>query len=282
MLTGREVGAEKPSTHYPIKTPILSPCDLPNLSLGQLPQVQQLPRVQRTPIPRLTHVSRLYADHSVGGARQAPDADPLDSVCGWLRGARRAAAGPQRSQCPHQRPGRSAPLGPGVIQTLPLLVWAPSLLPGPEPGIPQLLACLGHPPAVPDFSVCVPCPRCFLRFSLFFPGHCQEPCLFLSNFPTSVLACPRCLSVSSGPPMSISQSKGGHPVPSMPALASSQPVPPSQPTSDPVSTWHPLILFPPAPYVFTVSPACPRHHHAPCPNTSTPVPLYSLLSVLNI
>lgn len=166
MLTGREVGAEKPSTHYPIKTPILSPCDLPNLSLGQLPQVQQLPRVQRTPIPRLTHVSRLYADHSVGGARQAPDADPLDSVCGWLRGARRAAAGPQRSQCPHQRPGRSAPLSPGVIQTLPLLVWAPSLLPGPEPGIPQLLVCLEHPPSCSRLLRLRPLSQVFSSFQL--------------------------------------------------------------------------------------------------------------------
>lgn len=84
VLTGREVGAEKPSTRCPIKTPILSPCDLPNLSLNQLPRAQQLPQAQRTPVPRLTHISRWYADHSVGGARQTPDADPPGSVHGWL------------------------------------------------------------------------------------------------------------------------------------------------------------------------------------------------------
>ena len=60
-------------------------------------------------IPRLMQISRLYPDHTIRGARQAPDADAPGSMCGRLRGARRAAASPQRSERPHQCPGRSAP-----------------------------------------------------------------------------------------------------------------------------------------------------------------------------
>lgn len=40
VLTGRELGAEKPSAQCHIKTPVVAPWDLPSLSLGQLPQVQ--------------------------------------------------------------------------------------------------------------------------------------------------------------------------------------------------------------------------------------------------
>ena len=60
-------------------------------------------------VPRLMQISRLHPDHTIGGAGQAPDADAPGSVCGRLRGARRAAASPQCSERPHQCPGRSAP-----------------------------------------------------------------------------------------------------------------------------------------------------------------------------
>lgn len=217
VLTGREVGAEKPSTHCPIKAPILSPCDLPNLSLNQLPQAQ------RIPVPRLTHISRWYADHSVGGARQTPDADPPGSVHGWLRGARRAAAGPQRSQCPHQRPGRSAPPGPGVTQTLPLPVWAPSSLPGPAPGlplpwtIPQLLQ------TSPSVS---PAPGVSFVSACSFLGVVRSRVCCFQTFPQVSWPVPGAISLIWSSPEHLPVCRG-HPPPSMPALASSQPVPPS-------------------------------------------------------
>lgn len=71
---------ESPVPRVHVKTPMVAPWDLPSLSLGQLPQVQVDPS-----IPRLTHISRLHPDHTIGGARQAPDAGRPGSMCGRPR-----------------------------------------------------------------------------------------------------------------------------------------------------------------------------------------------------
>ena len=100
-------------------------------------------------------------------------------MCGWLRGARRAAARPQRGQHPHQRTGRSAPPAPSHPLCCPNIphFWSRPRYPGQARLPPAAWPALYIPTAVPDPSVSVPWPRCpFISFSLFSPAPSQEPC----------------------------------------------------------------------------------------------------------
>lgn len=150
---------------------------------------------------------------------------------------------------------------PGVIQTLPLLVWAPLSVLRPEPGLPQLLACLGPSPSCSRLLRQCPLSQVFHSLQLVLSWILSGAgSLFLSNFPTNVLACPRCLSVSSGPLSSVFLSAGA--ILSQACLLWPHPSQ-SHPQQPPSCSLLPRMC--------SVSPACPRHVH-----------ICLLLSVLNL